>query len=140
MKHLLDLQVSIFRCKKPRKFGSGIKAGRLFDSEGKIWKKYEGSERLLFQRRLGKGNRIIPDMKGNWMACQIRSSFGHCSPAAFILQMVPRIYSSHHSAASPLCCPVKGSRNAVISHHFCWLSPNVHRSSQIYTYKLISLC
>lgn len=82
MKHLIDLQVSIFGCKKPRKFDSGIKAGRLADSEGKIWKNYEGSDRLFLQWRLGKGNRIIPDMKGNWMACQIRSSFLHCSPAA----------------------------------------------------------
>lgn len=64
--------------------------------------------------------------KGNWMACQIRSSIGHCSPPAFILQMLHRIYPSYHSATSSLCCPVKGSRNAGVSHNFCWLSPNVH--------------
>lgn len=116
VKHLMDFQFSIFRCKKTRKFGSGIKAGRLADSEAKIWKNYEGSDRLFLQWRLGKGNRIIPDLKGNWMACKIRSSFGHCLPAAFTLQMVHRIYPSHHSAASPVCGLVKGSRNAAVSH------------------------
>lgn len=125
IKHLIDLQVSVFRCKKPRIFDSGIKAERPVGSEGKIWKNYEGSDRLLLQRRLGKGNRITPDMKGNWMACQIRSSFGHCSPAAFILQMVHRIYPSRRSAANPVCGLVKGSRNPVGSHHFCCLPPNV---------------
>lgn len=50
---------------KPRIFDSGIKAGRLVGSEGKIWKNYEGSDRLFLQRRLGKGNGITLDMKGN---------------------------------------------------------------------------
>lgn len=140
MKHSIDLQVSILRCKEPRNFDSGIKAGSLADSEGKIWKNYEGSDRLFLQWRLGKGNRIIPNVKGSWMACQIRSSFGHCLPAAFVLQMVHRIYPSHHSSASPICGLVKSSRNAVVSHDFCQLSPNIHRSSQISTIKLFSLC
>lgn len=110
MKDLIGLQVTIFRYKKPGKIDNGVKAARLTVSEGKVWKNYEGSDRLCLQWGLGKGNRIIPDMEGSWTGWQLRSSFVHCSPAAFILEMVHRISPNHYSAASPDCGLVTGSK------------------------------
>lgn len=49
MKDLLGLQVSIFRCKKPGIFDSGVKPVRPTVSEGKVWKNYDGSDRLCLQ-------------------------------------------------------------------------------------------
>lgn len=138
MKDLIGLQVSIFRCKNSGKFDSGVKAARLTVSEGKVWKNYEGSDRLCLQRGLGKGNRIIPDMEGSWTVWQLTSSFVHRSPAVFILEIVHGISTSHYFAASPDCGLVKGSRNAASSHPCCQLAPTVHTPGQIDPIKLIA--
>lgn len=49
MKDLLSLQVSVSTCKKPGIFDSGVKPVRLTVSEGKVWKNYDGSDRLCLQ-------------------------------------------------------------------------------------------
>lgn len=38
-----------FQVQKPGKFDSGVKAARLAVSKGKVWKNYEGSDRLCLQ-------------------------------------------------------------------------------------------
>lgn len=81
--------------------------------ESKVWKNYGGSDRLCFQWKLGRKNRIIPDMEEIRTAWQLRSGLVYPSPAASILKAVHRITPNHHSVANADCGLVKSSRNAV---------------------------